>query len=77
MCVFEAFDSEAESAPAVFHFLIGFARTERVRLKPISEVLHILMASPAWAESFNATPNVEARALRQRAGWLRLAGRAG
>ena len=52
----KVFDNEAESAPAVFHFLIDFAKKNRIRLKQISEVLNILMASPAWAESFNASP---------------------
>lgn len=61
MCVPEVFDNEAESAPAVFHFLIDFAKKNRIRLKQISEVLNILMASPAWAESFNASPMLKQR----------------
>ena len=52
MCVAEAFDSESESVPAVFHFVIDFALKIRMRLMEILDVLNILMASPAWAESF-------------------------
>ena len=36
MCVTEALDSEAESAPVVFDFLIDFAKKNRMHLKEIS-----------------------------------------
>ena len=36
MCVTEALDSEAESAPVLFDFLIDFAKTNRMRLKELS-----------------------------------------
>ena len=55
MCVTEALDSGSESIPEVFHFLIDFAQKIRMRLKEFSDILNILMASPAWAESFMAS----------------------
>ena len=55
MCVTEAIDSESVSMPEVFHFVIDFAKKIRMRLMEILDVLNILMASPAWAESFMAS----------------------
>mmetsp|Transcript_62161 Transcript_62161/g.140224 ORF Transcript_62161/g.140224 Transcript_62161/m.140224 type:complete len:281 (-) Transcript_62161:83-925(-) len=53
---------EAKSAPAVFGFLVSFAkRYYRFRGEQIREVLDILQGSSAWTAAWNATPTLTQR----------------
>lgn len=57
----EVFEKEADDAAPTLNFLIDFVQKNRLRLRQVLEVLHLLMASEAWVNAYQGSPMLQER----------------